>query len=137
MKDIQWKNVIQSNLDSHFYILKSLLPNMVSNRYGKIIGISSVIASTGNAGQSNYAASKSGLIGLYKSLALEFAKRNININIVSPGFISSPMTDKLDEKQKNNILSKIPMQRFGKPEDVADLVHFCLKIFHLHYWSKF
>ena len=86
--------------------------------------ISSVIASTGNAGQSNYAASKSGLIGLYKSLALEFAKRNININIVSPGFISSPMTDKLDEKQKNNILSKIPMQRFGKPEDVADLVHF-------------
>ena len=124
MKDLQWKNVIQSNLDSHFYILKSLLPNMVSNRYGKIIGISSVIASTGNAGQSNYAASKSGLIGLYKSLALEFAKRNININIVSPGFISSPMTDKLDEKQKNNILSKIPMQRFGNPEDVADLVHF-------------
>lgn len=124
MQDRQWNNVIKTNLDSNFYILKSLLPNMMTNKYGKIIGISSVIASTGNAGQSNYAASKSGLIGFYKSLALEFSKRNININTVSPGFIISAMTNKLNDNQKNEILSKIPMKRFGTPGDVANLVYF-------------
>ena len=124
MKSNQWTDVIKANLDSSFYILKAFLPNMVANRYGKIVGISSVIASTGNAGQSNYAASKSGLIGMYKSLSLEFSKRNININIVSPGFIISAMTNKLNENQKNNILAKIPMNRFGTPEDVANLVYF-------------
>ena len=97
---------------------------MMSNKYGKVIGISSVIALTGNPGQSNYAASKSGMLGLYKSLALEFSKRNININVVSPGFISSPMTDKLTEKQQNEILSRIPINRFGSPKDVANLVYF-------------
>ena len=124
MKKDQWNNVLQANLNSNYYILKSLLPNMISRKYGKIIGISSVIASTGNTGQSNYAASKSGLIGMYKSLALEFAKRNININVVSPGFIISAMTEKLSDNQKNEILSKIPMNRFGNPNDVADLVYF-------------
>ena len=124
MKSNQWEDVITTNLSSNYYILKSLLPNMMSNKYGKVIGISSVIALTGNAGQSNYAASKSGLLGLYKSLALEFSKRNININVVSPGFISSPMTDKLTENQKNEILSKIPSNRFGLPRDVANLVYF-------------
>ncbi len=124
MKFDQWQNVIKTNLDSSYLIIKSLLPNMLSNRYGKIIGISSVVASTGNPGQSNYVASKSGLIGLYKSVAHEVAKRNINVNIVSPGFILSAMTDKLNEVQKNEILKKIPMQKFGKPSDVADLVYF-------------
>ena len=100
MKSNQWTDVIKANLDSSFHILKAFLPNMVANRYGKIVGISSVIASTGNAGQSNYAASKSGLIGMYKSLSLEFSKRNININIVSPGFIINFITNKLNENQK-------------------------------------
>ena len=86
---------------------------------GKIIGISSVVASTGNPGQTNYVASKSGMIGLYKSIAHEVAKRNINVNIVSPGFIKTAMTDKLSENQKDQILSKIPMQKFGNPSDVV------------------
>ena len=124
MSQDQWSKVIKTNLDSNYNIIKSLLPNMLSNKYGKIIGISSVVASTGNPGQSNYVASKSGMIGLYKSIALEVAKRNININIVSPGFISTAMTDKLNENQKKNILSKIPMGKFGNPLDVANLVYF-------------
>ncbi len=124
MKSDQWENVIKTNLDSNYYILKNLIPNMMSNKYGKVIGISSVIALTGNPGQSNYAASKSGMLGLYKSLALEFSRRNININIVSPGFIISSMTDKLSDNQKNDILNKIPMNRFGTAQDVANLVYF-------------
>ncbi len=124
MNSSQWNRVIQTNLNSNYTIIKTLLPSMLKNKYGKIIGISSVVASTGNPGQSNYVASKSGLIGLYKSIALEVAKRNINVNIVSPGFIQTPMTDKLNESQRNNILSKIPMDKFGKPEDVANLVYF-------------
>jgi len=124
MKTEEWQTVIKTNLESSFQIIKSLLPNMLSNRYGKIIGISSVVATTGNAGQANYVASKSGMIGMYKSIALEVAKRNININVVSPGFISTNMTDKLNDIQKNEILSKIPMNRFGSPKDVAELVYF-------------
>ena len=124
MKYEQWTKVIQTNLDSNYLIIKSLLPNMISRRYGKIIGISSVVGITGNPGQSNYVASKSGMIGLYKSIALEVAKRNINVNIVSPGFIKTSMTDELNENQKNNILSKIPMDKFGNAEDVANLVYF-------------
>ena len=124
MKYEQWTKVIQTNLDSSYLIIKSLLPNMISRRYGKIIGISSVVGTTGNPGQSNYVASKSGMIGLYKSIALEVAKRNINVNIVSPGFIKTSMTDELNENQKNNILSRIPMDKFGNPEDVANLVYF-------------
>ncbi len=124
MKNDQWKSVLETNLESNFYIIKSLLPNMLSNRYGKIIGISSVVATTGNPGQSNYVASKSGMIGLYKSIAHEVARRNINVNVVSPGFISTNMTDKLSDNQKKDILSKIPMNKFGKSEDVANLVFF-------------
>ena len=124
MKIEQWSNVIKINLDSNYIILKSLLGNMISRKYGKVIGISSVVATTGNPGQSNYVASKSGMIGMYKSIALEVAKRNINVNLVSPGFISTPMTDKLNENQKDNILSKIPMGKFGDPKDVANLVYF-------------
>ena len=89
MKDDQWSEVIQTNLNSNYQIIKSLLPNMLSKKYGKIIGISSIVGSTGNPGQANYVASKSGLVGLYKSIALEVAKRNINVNIISPGFITT------------------------------------------------
>ena len=124
MKNEQWNKVIQTNLNSNYQIIKSLLPNMLSKKYGKIIGISSVVGSTGNPGQANYVASKSGMIGLYKSIASEVAKRNINVNIISPGFISTTMTDNLNEDQKKSYLSRIPMSRFGNPEDVANLVYF-------------
>ena len=97
---------------------------MISNKNGKIIGISSVVAISGNPGQSNYVASKSGMIGLYKSIALEVASRNINVNLVSPGFIISPMTDKLNDVQKNKILDNIPMKKFGTPEDIANIALF-------------
>ncbi len=124
MKTDQWNSVIQANLSSNFTIIKALLPNMIKNKSGNIIGISSVVATSGNPGQSNYVAAKSGMIGFYKSVALEVASRNINVNIVSPGFIISPMTDKLNDKQKNVILEKIPMKRFGESNEIADLVYF-------------
>ena len=124
MKYEQWDKVIQTNLNSNFQVIRALLPNMLSKRYGKIIGISSIVGSTGNPGQANYVASKSGLVGLYKSIASEVARRNINVNIISPGFISTSMTDKLNEEQKNSYLSNIPMSRFGQPEDIANMVFF-------------
>ena len=124
MKQEQWEKVIQANLSSNFSIIKNLLPNMIKQKYGKIIGISSVVAISGNPGQSNYVAAKSGMIGFYKSLALEVASRNINVNVISPGFISSPMTDKLNDRQKDQILQKIPMNRFGQPNEIANLVKF-------------
>ena len=124
MKNEQWSEVIQTNLNSNYQIIKTLLPNMLSNKYGKIIGISSIVGSTGNPGQANYVASKSGLVGLYKSIAIEVAKRNINVNVVSPGFISTSMTEKLNDDQKKNYLSKIPMMRFGNANEVANLVYF-------------
>ena len=124
MKDDQWDKVIQTNLNSNFQIIRALLPNMLSKRSGKIIGISSIVGTTGNPGQANYVASKSGLVGLYKSIASEVAKRNINVNIISPGFISTSMTDNLNEEQKKSYLSNIPMSRFGKPEDIANIVFF-------------
>ena len=124
MNDDQWDKVIQTNLNSNFQIIRALLPNMLSKRFGKIIGISSIVGTTGNPGQANYVASKSGLVGLYKSIASEVARRNINVNIISPGFISTSMTDNLNEEQKKSYLSSIPMSRFGKPEDIANIVFF-------------
>ena len=124
MKTDQWNKVIQANLTSNFTIIKALLPNMIKNKSGNIIGISSVVATSGNPGQSNYVAAKSGMIGFYKSIALEVASRNVNVNIVSPGFIISPMTDKLNDNQKKIILEKIPMKRFGESNEIADLVYF-------------
>ena len=124
MKNDQWLKVMQTNLNSNYQIIKSLLPNMLAYKYGKIIGISSIVGSTGNPGQANYVASKSGMVGLYKTIALEVAKRNINVNIVSPGFIDTSMTDKLNSSNKDAYLSKIPMSRFGKPQDIANLVYF-------------
>jgi 3-oxoacyl-[acyl-carrier protein] reductase len=124
MKLDQWQEVINTNLSSNFVIIKSILSNMIKNKDGKIIGISSVVALSGNPGQSNYVSSKSGMIGFYKSIAHEVASRNINVNVVSPGFIVSPMTEKLNEIQQNKILENIPMKKFGEPSDVANLVYF-------------
>ena len=124
MKYSQWLNVLNTNLNSNFLIIKAILPSMISNKRGKIIGISSIVALTGNPGQANYVSSKSGMLGLYKSIALEVARRNINVNVISPGFISSKMTDKLNEDQKNKYLNQIPLKKFGEPEDVASLVYF-------------
>ena len=121
MKVDQWNEVINVNLNSNFFILKSILPNMIKNKKGNIIGITSVVANTGNPGQTNYTASKSGMISMYKSLALEVAQRNININLIAPGFIETPMTEKLNDKQKNSIMEKIPMKKFGHPDDIANL----------------
>ena len=124
MKKDQWDDVININLNSNFHIIKSIIPNMIKNKRGKIIGITSVVAFTGNPGQSNYTASKSGMISMYKSLALEVAQRNININLIAPGFIESPMTYKLNENQRSVIMDKIPMKKFGSPNDVANLALF-------------
>ena len=124
MSNEQWSKVMQTNLNSNYQIIKTLLPNMLSKKYGKIVGISSIVGSTGNPGQANYVASKSGMVGLYKSIALEVARRNINVNLVSPGFISTSMTDKLNDDQKKIYLEKIPMSRFGSPEDIANMVFF-------------
>jgi len=124
MKDEQWTEVIKINLNSNFYIIKSILPLMIKNRSGSIIGISSVVALTGNPGQANYTASKSAIISMYKSLAHEVAQRNIRINIIAPGFIQSPMTDKLNDDQVNKILVKIPMKKLGEPRDVANIAAF-------------
>ena len=120
----QWNEVINLNLNSNFYIIKRILPLMIKSRSGVIIGISSVVALTGNSGQANYTASKSAMISMYKSLAQEVAKRNIRLNIIAPGFIKSPMTDKLTESQVNAILSKIPLNKLGSPEDVANMAIF-------------
>tara|TARA_Y100000590_G_C15700635_1_gene1006643 strand:+ start:979 stop:1719 length:741 start_codon:yes stop_codon:yes gene_type:complete len=124
MKEEQWIDVIKVNLNSNYYIIKSLLPSMIKNKKGCIIGISSVVALTGNPGQANYTASKSAIISMYKSLALEVAQRNIRINIIAPGFIKSPMTDKLNDDQVNKILVKIPMNKLGEPSDVANIAAF-------------
>ena len=124
MKNEQWKNIIDINLNSHFYIIRELLPNMIKKKYGNIIGITSVVAITGNAGQSNYAASKAAMIGMYKSIALEVAKRNIRVNTIAPGFIKTSMTDKLNDDQTDSIMKKIPMNKFGEPSDVANLALF-------------
>ena len=120
----QWQEVIDTNLSSSFYIIKNILPDMVKNRKGKILGITSVVALTGNPGQSNYTASKGGMIAMYKSLAIEVAQRNINVNLIAPGFIESPMTNELNDDQKKTIMNKIPMKRFGLPEDVANMALF-------------
>ena len=120
----EWKKVIDVNLTSTFLLSKFAIKKMLKNKYGKIINITSVVGHTGNLGQANYTASKAGIIAMSKSLAIEYAKKNININCISPGFIKTAMTDKLDEKFKEIILSKIPSARLGEPEDVANAVLF-------------
>ena len=124
MSSKEWNDVLNLNLTSTFLLCKFSLKKMIKNKYGKIVNITSVVGHTGNIGQSNYAASKSGVIGFSKSLSLEYAKKNININCVSPGFIETKMTDKIDPKFKELIISKIPSNRLGSPEDVANVVAF-------------
>ena len=120
----EWKKVIDINLTSTFLLSKFSIKKMLKNKSGKIINITSVVGHTGNLGQSNYTASKAGTIAMAKSLAIEYAKKNININCISPGFIKTAMTDKLEDKFKELILSKIPSGRFGEPQDIANAVLF-------------
>ena len=124
MKDDEWNKVININLTSSFLISKNVIKKMLKNKKGKIINITSVVGHTGNVGQANYAASKSGLIGMSKSLALEYGKKNITVNCVSPGFIKSEMTDKIADNFKETMLDKISLERFGMPIDVANAVLF-------------
>ena len=118
------ENVIDVNLTSLIKITKSLLKNMMKQKFGRIISISSVVGFTGNPGQTNYCASKSGIIGFTKSLALEVASRGITVNAIAPGFISSPMTEKLNDFQRETVTSKIPAQRLGNPSDITNTVLF-------------
>ena len=120
----EWKKVIDINLTSTFLLCKFAVKKMLKNKSGKIVNITSVVGHTGNLGQSNYTASKGGVISMSKSLAIEYAKKNININCISPGFIKTAMTDKIDEKFKEIIISKIPSARLGEPEDIANAVLF-------------
>jgi 3-oxoacyl-[acyl-carrier protein] reductase len=120
----EWKKVIDINLTSTFLMCKYSIKKMLKNKAGKIINISSVVGHTGNAGQANYSASKAGIVAMSKSLSIEYAKKNINVNCISPGFISTAMTDKIDEKYKDAIIAKIPSNRLGRPEDIANAVIF-------------
>ena len=120
----EWKKVIDVNLTSTFLMCKFAIKKMLKNKKGKIINITSVVGHTGNLGQSNYTASKAGIIAMSKSLAIEYAKKNININCISPGFIKTAMTDKIDEKYKDSIISRIPSARLGDADDVANAVLF-------------
>ena len=120
----EWKKVIDINLTSTFLLSKFSIKKMLKNKSGKIINITSIVGHTGNLGQANYTASKAGVVAMSKSLAIEYAKKNINVNCISPGFIKTAMTDKIDEKFKNIIISKIPSARLGEPEDIANAVVF-------------
>ena len=120
----EWKKVIDINLTSTFLLSKFAIKKMLKNKSGKIINITSVVGHTGNIGQANYSASKAGIVAMSKSLAIEYAKKNININCISPGFIKTAMTDKIDDKMREIITSKIPAARLGDPEDIANAVLF-------------
>ena len=119
-----WKKVLDINLTSTFLMSKFAIKKMLKNKSGKIINITSIVGHTGNVGQSNYTASKAGIIAMSKSLSIEYAKKNININCISPGFIKTVMTDKIDEKFKDILLSRIPSARLGEPDDIANAVLF-------------
>ncbi len=119
MKDDDWDEVIRVNLESYFRLSRAVLRGMMKRRYGRIIGITSIVGVTGNPGQANYAASKAGMIGFSKALAQEVASRNVTVNCVAPGFITSPMTDELNEAQKLALTTRIPAGRLGEGADVA------------------
>ena len=120
----EWQKVIDINLTSTFLMSKFAIKKMLKNKKGKIINITSVVGHTGNLGQANYTASKAGIVAMSKSLAIEYAKKNININCISPGFIKTNMTDKIDDKFKEAIISKIPSARLGEPQDIANAALF-------------
>ena len=124
MKLADWNAVLQTNLTGAFLLTQAAVSSMLKARWGRIINISSVVGETGQAGQANYAASKAGLIGLTMSLARELASRNITVNAVAPGYISTPMTDVLNDQQRSAMLTHIPLDRAGTPEDVASAVVF-------------
>jgi 3-oxoacyl-[acyl-carrier protein] reductase len=119
MKDEEWDEVLAVNLTAAFHLTRAVLRGMMKQRYGRIIGITSVVGVVGNPGQGNYAASKAGLIGMSKALAYEVASRNITVNTIAPGFIASAMTDELNEKQKEAILAKVPAGRLGEANEIA------------------
>ena len=119
LKDEDWDKVIAINLTSTFRLTRAAVTTMMRRRFGRVIGISSIVGVTGNPGQGNYTASKAGMIGMMKSVAAEYAKRNVTANCIAPGFIATAMTDKLNEKQREAILSRVPAGRLGTPADVA------------------
>ncbi len=119
MKDEEWDQVLEVNLTSGFHLCRAAIKGMMKRRYGRIVGITSVVGVTGNPGQTNYAAAKAGMIGMYKSLAREVASRNITVNTIAPGFIETAMTDALNEKQKESILTSVPAGRLGTSEEIA------------------
>ncbi len=122
LKDEDWDQVIDVNLTATFRLARAAVRGMMRRRFGRVIGITSVVGVTGNPGQANYAASKAGMIGMIKSIGAEYARRNVTANCVAPGFISTPMTDKLNEKQREAILGRVPAGRLGTSEDVAAAV---------------
>lgn len=119
MKPDMWDEVIKVNLTAYYRLAKASLRGMTKQRFGRIIGVTSIVGVTGNAGQANYAASKAGMIGMSKSLAQEVASRNVTVNCIAPGFIATPMTDALNDQQKEAIFTKIPAGKMGSPEDIA------------------
>jgi 3-oxoacyl-[acyl-carrier protein] reductase len=119
-----WKKVLDINLTATFLMCKYAIKKMLKKKYGKIINITSIVGHTGNLGQANYAASKAGIVAFSKSLAIEYARKNININCVSPGFIKTEMTDKINEEFKKNLISKIPSGNLGTGEDISNCVAF-------------
>ena len=124
MTDEQWQKVIDINLTANFILSRECCKIMMKQRYGKIVNMASVVGLSGNVGQANYCASKGGLIAMTKAFAQEYASRNININCIAPGFITTPMTQAMTEEAKNKMLDKIPMKKMGEPQDVANAVLF-------------
>lgn len=122
MKDDEWEDVINTNLNATYYLIKACLKGMTKARWGRIINVGSVVGSMGNPGQANYAASKGGVAAMARSLAYELGSRNITVNTVAPGFIDTDMTRGLNEEAVSNLLSKIPLGRFGQPEEIAAVV---------------
>jgi len=122
LRDEDWEQVINVNLTSTFRLARAAVRGMMRRRFGRVIGITSVVGVTGNPGQGNYTAAKAGMIGMIKSLAAEYAKRGVTANCVAPGFIASPMTDKLNDKQREAILARVPAARLGSADDVAAAV---------------
>ena len=124
MKEEDWDDVLRINLKSAFLLSKAVIRPMMKNRWGRIVNITSIVGITGNPGQANYCAAKSGMIGMTKSMAKEFASRNILVNAVAPGFIETKMTEALPEENRNQLKGQIPLERFGSPEDIAGPVLF-------------